>query len=530
MRLPRHLLMLLGLSVLSSLAQGKNLVVCTESSPEGFDIVQFTTAVTADAAAETVFNRLVGFRPGTTEVVPMLAESWEISSDGLAYAFHLRKGVKFHHTAYFTPTREMNADDVLWSFQRQLDPKHPWHRSSKVGYPYFESMDFKALLSRVEKRDEHTVVFTLSRREAPFLVDLAMAFTSIYSAEYADQLLKAGEQEKLNSQPIGTGPFVFSRYSKDAQVRFKAHPDYFLGKPPSDGLVFAITPDNNVRLQKLRANECQVALYPRPDDVAKLKTEAALKVAEIAAMTTGYIALNTSKPYLSDVRVRQAINLAFDKQAYVDALFGKGNAVPGVTPYPATLLGYNKGLSNPARDLSKARALLKEAGVADGTVLTLFTRNGGGATNPNPMLGAQMLQADLAQIGLKVDIRVMEWAEMLRRAKSGEHDMVSAGWAGDNGDPDNFLTPMLSCEAAKNGENYARWCNREFQTLIDQARTGTEPAHRATLYEQALAIFVREAPWITLAHPKMFTAMRSTVEGYTISPLSNNNFATTQVK
>ena len=150
-------------------------------------------------------------------------------------------------------------------------------------------------------------------------------------------------------------------------------------------------------------------------------------------------------------------DLAFDKEAYVNALFGKGNATVAVNPYPPTLLGFNHDLKNPTRDLDKARQLLKEAGVPEGTVYTLFTRNGGGPTNPNPMLGAQMMQADLAKVGIKVDIRVMEWGEMLKRAKNGENDMVSAGWAGDNGDPDNFMTPMLSCEAAKNGENYARW-------------------------------------------------------------------------
>jgi dipeptide transport system substrate-binding protein len=168
--------------------------------------------------------------------------------------------------------------------------------------------------------------------------------------------------------------------------------------------------------------------------------------------------------------------------------------------------------------------------VPEGTVFTLFTRNGGGATNPNPMLGAQMMQADLAKVGIKIDIRVMEWGEMLKRAKNGEHDMVSAGWAGDNGDPDNFLTPMLSCEAAKNGENYARWCNDKFQTLIDQAREKTDPAERAALYEQAQVIFNQDQPWISIAHTRMFTAMRNNVEGYHISPLTTNNFATTQVK
>ncbi|MDS9876929.1 ABC transporter substrate-binding protein [Pseudomonas protegens] len=511
-------------------ATAKPLVVCTEASPEGFDMVQYTTAVTADAVAETIFNRLVDFKPGTTDIEPALAESWDISPDGLQYTFHLRKGVKFHSTDYFTPTREMNADDVLWSFQRQLDPKHPWHDKSSVGFPYFESMGFKELLKSVEKIDDHTVVFTLTRREAPFLADVAMAFSSIFPAEYADKLLKEGKPSELNSKPIGTGPFIFTRYAKDAQVRFKANPDYFRGKPPADPLVLAITTDNNVRLQKLKANECQIALYPKPDDIPSIKADANLKVDELAAMTTGYIAMNTTRKYMSDVRVRKAIDIAFDKEAYVNSLYGKGNALVATGPYPPTLLGFNNSLKNPPRDLDKARALLKEAGVPEGTVITLFTRNGGGPTNPNPMLGAQMMQADLAKVGLKLDIRVMEWGEMLKRAKNGEHDMVSAGWAGDNGDPDNFLTPNLSCDAAKNGENYARWCNKTFQDLIDEARSDAEPAKRAELYEKAMLVFEQDQPWIPMAYPKMFTAMRKNVEGYHISPLTTNNFATTQVK
>lgn len=123
----------------------------------------------------------------------------------------------------------------------------------------------------MDKTDDHTVVITLTRAEAPFLRDMAMGFTSIYSAEYGDQLLKAGKTAELNSKPIGTGPFIFQRYNKDAQVRFKPNPDYFGGKPPADALVFAIATDSNVRLQKLRANECQIALYPKPEDVPAIK-------------------------------------------------------------------------------------------------------------------------------------------------------------------------------------------------------------------------------------------------------------------
>ena len=245
---------------------------------------------------------------------------------------------------------------------------------------------------------------------------------------------------------------------------------------------------------------------------------------------TSYIAINTGHKYLSDVRVRQALDIAFDKETYLNTVHGKGNALIAVNPYPPTMLGFNTSIQSPPRDLDKARALLKEAGVPPGYVITLFTRNGGGPTNPNPMLGAQLLQSDLKKIGLTLDIRVMEWGEMLKRAKAGEHDLVSTGWGGDNGDPDNFLTPLLSCEAAKNGENYARWCNKDFEALITRARNISEPAERAALYEQAQVIFHQDQPWINVTHPMLFTARRNNVEGYTLSPLTNNNFATTQVK
>lgn len=528
-----HLLKTALAAAVLSLSTGvlaKPLVVCTEASPEGFDIVQYTAATTADAASETIFNRLVAFKTGSTDIEPSLAASWDISADGKTYTFHLREGVKFQTTDYFKPSREFNADDVLWSFQRQLDPKHPWHEQTSLGYPYFEAMGFKDLIERIEKVDDHTVVFTLKRPESPFLRDMAMGFTSIYSAQYGDQLLKQGKPADLNSKPIGTGPFILSRYSKDAQIRYKANPDYFKGKPAADPLVFAITLDSNVRLQKVRANECQIAVYPKPEDVKALKADPNLKVDELDAMMTSYMAMNTEHKYLSDPRVREAISLALDKQNLVNTLFGEGNATPAVGPYPTTLLGYNRALHDAPHDPARARELLKAAGVPEGQELTVFTRNGGGPTNPNPALAAQLLQADMAKVGLKINIRVLEWGEMVKRIKLGEHDLAFYGWAGDNGDPDNFLSPNLSCDAARSGENAARWCNKDFDALLAQARVVTEPATRAALYEKAQVIFTQERPWVALAYPRLFTVLRNNVEGFHQSPLTNNNFATTNVK
>nr|WP_059390489.1 ABC transporter substrate-binding protein [Pseudomonas toyotomiensis] len=520
---------LLFAALLAAQAQAANLVVCSEASPEGFDIVQYTAATTADATAETLFERLVAFAPGSTEIVPALAESWEMADDGLSYTFTLREGVKFHANKDFTPSRTFNADDVLWSFQRQLDPVHPWHKLSLRGFPYAEAMGLAQLIELVEKLDEHRVRFVLKHPEAPFLANLAMGFASIYSAEYADHLLAAGTPERLNNVPIGTGPFIFERYAKDAQVRFRGNPDYWGGAPKVERLILAITPEPNVRQQRLKAGDCQIALYPRPVDIPALKADPQLQVLELDSLLTAYIGINTRHPPLDDVRVRQALNLAFDKAAYIRAQYGEGNATPAVAPYPATLWGHDETLQDWPHDPERARQLLTEAGHADGFALSIWTRPGGGPTNPNPGIGAQMLQADLAAIGIRSDIRVFEWGELIKRAKNGEHDLVFMGWAGDNGDPDNFLTPNLSCAAAESGENQAGWCDKAFDALITQARREPEQSKRAALYRQALAIFHEQAPWIALAHPKQFAALRKGVEGFVLSPMGSNNYSRVNV-
>jgi len=235
---------------LSPLVQAATLSVCTEASPEGFDVVQYNSLSTTNASADVLMNRLVDFDAKAAKLVPSLAQSWSVSPDGLVYDFKLRPGVKFHNTAYFTPSRELNADDVRFSFERMLDPTNPWHKVAQSGFPHAQSLQLPELIKKIETPDPLTVRFTLSRPDSTFLPALSMGFASIYSAEYADKLMKAGTPELMNSQPIGTGPFIFNRFQKDAVVRYKANPDYFAGKPAVDGLIFAITPDANVRLQK----------------------------------------------------------------------------------------------------------------------------------------------------------------------------------------------------------------------------------------------------------------------------------------
>jgi dipeptide transport system substrate-binding protein len=222
-------------------ADAKTLVYCSEGSPEGFNPSLFSAGTTFDASSRNIYNRLVEFERGTTKIVPALAESWEVSDDGLAYTFRLRAGVKFHTTKGFTASRDFNADDVIYSFARQLDPGHPDHELSGGSYEYFISMDMPAILKAVEKVDDLTVRFVLNRPEGPFIANMGMDFASVLSAEYAALMRAAGSPEKIDLEPIGTGPFQLVAYQKDAVIRYQAHPDYWAGKAPIDNLIFAIT-------------------------------------------------------------------------------------------------------------------------------------------------------------------------------------------------------------------------------------------------------------------------------------------------
>lgn len=183
-------------------------------------------------------------------------------------------------------------------------------------------MGLNATIKSVDKLDEHTVRFNLNNVDASFVQNLAMSFASVQSAEYAAQLLKEGKAEQINQKPIGTGPFVFKRYQKDAQIRYVANTQYW--KPEDvklDNLVFAITPDAAARLQKLKAGECQVSGYPRPADIDVMKQDPNLRVLQQAGFNLGFLAYNVTHPPLDQLKVRQALDMAIDKPAIIKAVY-----------------------------------------------------------------------------------------------------------------------------------------------------------------------------------------------------------------
>ncbi|SCK22288.1 ABC transporter substrate-binding protein [Vogesella sp. LIG4] len=510
-------------------AYAKPLTVCTEASPEGFDVVRYNSLTTTNASADVVFNRLVDYDARAGKVVPSLASSWKVADDGLSVSFTLRQNVSFHRTAWFKPGRPLNADDVVFSFQRMLNPDHPWYKTSPTGYPHAKSFQLDKLIKAVVKVDARTVRFDLNQPDATLVPLLTMGFASIYSAEYADQLARSGNFDQFNSQPVGTGPYVFQSFVKDSVVRYAANPAYFAGKPNAERLSYVITPDTAVRAQKIKAGECQISLSPKPQDIADAAGAAGVKVLSTPMFSTAFVALNSQHKPFDDKRVRQAVNLAFDKANYLKVEFA-GSAIAASNPFPPSTFGYNKAVKDYPLDIARARKLLADAGYGNGFDTTIWVRPTGSTLNPNPKAGAELLQADLAKVGIKAEIKVLEWGELIKRGKAGEHDLLFMGWAGDNGDADNFLTPQFSCAAVQSGTNFARYCDPALDKLITDARRIANPKQRAANYAKAQQIIKEQALWLPLAHPTAAVLTTGNVSGFQVSPFGRVDFSRVVVK
>ncbi|UGX89184.1 ABC transporter substrate-binding protein [Phyllobacterium meliloti] len=517
-----------ALSVLFSLAfitsvQAKTLVYCSEASPEGFDPALYSANSTWDASSKPVYNRLVEFRNGTTTVIPGLAESWTISEDHLTYTFKLRSNVKFHTTEYFTPSRNLNADDVVFSLKRQLDKNEPWHDYIQgVTWDMSSGMGFTELIKDISKVDDLTVKIVLTAPSAPVLANLAMDFASIVSKEYADQLRAEAKMSQFNELPIGTGPFQFVNYQPDATIRYIANSDYWGGKPPIDNLIFSITLDQSTRLQKLRAGECQIASYPAPADVEMLKADKDLTVLEEPGLNVAYLAYNTLVSPFDKVEVRQALNMAINKKAIVDAIF-QGMGQVAKNPLPPAVWGYNDAIKDDVYDPVQAKLILQKAGVKN-LAMKVWAMPVSRPYMPNARRTAELIQADFAQVGVSVEIVSYEWGEYLKKARDRNRDgAVILGGTSDNGDPDNLLSYFFSCSSV-GGSNFSNWCYQPLDTLLQMARTLSDQDERAKLYEKAQVIIKEQAPIASIDHSMVVMPMSKKVSGYVLDPLGSHRF------
>ncbi|MDR2787655.1 MAG: ABC transporter substrate-binding protein [Candidatus Accumulibacter sp.] len=499
----------------SARQEGGTFVFCFEASPEGFDSARSLTLSSYNAVTDPLYGRLLGFAPDGAAVVPELARSWETAQDGRQFTFHLRPGVKWHQTGYFKPSRELDADDVILSLDRLRRKDHPFNKAYGWSeYPYTKT--YATNIKRLEKIDPLTVRVTLEKPDAAFLANLAMPVSIIISAEYAGQLIRAGRLADINVKPIGTGPFRFRRYEKDAQIRYDAHPDYYAGRARFDQLIYAIVRDSATRLQKLRAGECHLSISPKPQEIALVEADPRLKLMETTGISTGFLAFNTRKKPLDNADVRRALSLAINRKALFDSVF-HSSAREAAGMLPPFMLGHDEKRRGIAHDPETAKALLKKAGIPPGFEIELWAMPIARSYNPDGRKFAEMIQADWAKVGIKAKIVTYEWGDYIRRAHAGEHQVISLGWSSDNGDPDNLLVPLLSC--ARQESSLSRWCHAGFEARLEKGRYEQDAKKRAALYRELEGILAAELPILPIAHGVFAQPMRREVEGYRVTPL-----------
>ncbi len=491
----------------------KTLVIAIGADQTGLD-PQTVQNNESGFVMSTIFDSIVNYKPGTSLVGPGLAESWTISPDGRVYTFKLRRGVSFHDG---TP---MNAHTVAEDVDRAIDPQNPCYVLARKGVDTYDDFTFGSAkdgtVARMDVLDDYTLRFTLPKPDAPFITSLAMVWQGIMSPAATKKYACDASQH-----PVGTGPFKFVEAVRNDHVTVEANPNYWGGRPKVDRIIFQVVPESATRMLKLERNEVQILADVPPSDYARVTGNPQLRLYSQAGLTILGVAMSTDLGPFRDVRVRQAMNYAVDKDAINKGLYG--GATTASQGMPPVLWGYNTSVRPYPYDVAKAKAL-REAGFPNG-----FTADMMVYANPrgyNPVGGAKLgeaVQGYLAKVGVTVKITQYEWGAYLDRLRHTPWEgFAISGWSGDNGDPDNFLGDLFEWDEAAGHartNNNARHHNPAYDRLIQQGRQVTDQARRAQIYMEANRILHDDAPWIFINHTNQVRAARASVRGFLLNPL-----------
>ena len=479
------------------------LVVGQVAEPATMD-PHVATAVNDFRILVNIYEGLVRYAPGTLEVEPALAESWEISEDGTVYTFQLRDGVTFHDGTAF------NAEAVKFNFDRMLDEDHPLHGTGPFPLSFF----FGAI-EETEVVDELTVRFHLNEPYAPFLSNLAYPTGLIVSPTAVETHV-----DEYARNPAGTGPFMFRVWESNRQVALQRNPDYWNGEPPLAGVVFRPITDANARVSEMLSGGIDLMVEVPPDNVQLFAEDAQFTLYEEAGPHLWFLILNTKEPPFDDVRMRQAVNYAIDKESLVtNVLQGTATVAAGPTP-EAFAWAYNEDLEPYPYDPDRARELLAEAGYEDGAETVFFVTEGGsGMLDPVPMGTA--IQADLAAVGIDAEIQTYEWNTFLNQVNpglEGKAGMAQMAWMTNDPDTLPFLALRTEAMPDQGGFNSGYYSNPEVDALLEQARRETDQDERARLYKEMQAIVQEDAPWAFVANWKQNAVTTANVENFSLEP------------
>ena len=457
---------------------------------------------------DNIYDTLVQYKDGSTDIEPGLATSWESSEDGLTWTFHLRKGVTFHDGTPF------NAEAVLFSLNRQHDKTHPFN-NIEGSYIYWSATGLAEIVDKITAIDEFTVQIQLKTAYSPFIYTIAITPFSIVSPTAVKEFGDA-----YTNNPVGTGPFKFVQWDRSDKIVLQANENYWGGRPKLDRVIFRSIPDNAVRLIELQRGGLHAMEFPNPDDLQQIQDDDSLVLLSQPGTNIGYLAMNMDKPPLDNLKVRLAINHAINKSDIIKHLY-QGLGVPAKNPIPPTMWSYDDTIKDFDYNPKLAKQLLAEAGYPNGFETTLWALPVPRPYIPDGRALAEVLQSELQNVGIKTKIVTYDWGTYLEKTKNGEHDMAMLGWSADLGDPDNFFYFLLSKSSAeKPAGNIAFYRSDAMQNVLEQARATSDKEKRTALYEQAQQIFHEDVPWVPLAHAKQILVINKKVKNLKLHPLN----------
>ncbi|MHB9144802.1 MAG: ABC transporter substrate-binding protein [Symbiobacteriia bacterium] len=458
-------------------------------------------------AEKMVFDALLDY-DATTHLEPRLAVAMpQVSADAKVYTFTLRKGVKFHNG------RELTADDVAYSITRVLDPV-----TKSPGAGFFtgidgaqDFIDGKAkTVSGIKVKDPYTIEFTLSQPDVTFLNKMALDFAFVVPKEEVE---KWGDA--FGHHPVGTGPFVFKEWVSGQHLTFERNPNYFIpGVPKLDKVTIEVGVTPEVALLRVEKGDLDLMGDPIPAaDYARIKNDPAWKnrLTTQPQVSTMYLAINTQMKPFTDVRVRQALNMAIDKDRIVKLMGGRGTVANQILP--PLMPGYDKSYQGYAYDPDKAKALLAQAGYPDGFSTEMEVI----AVDPQPKL-AESMQQDLAKIGVKVTLRTLASSTVINDAGTkGKVPLVWSGglaWIQDYPDPDDFYGPILgSSSAVQGGWNWSWYANPQLDAMADQARGMVDPTARMAVIQTLFRKLMDDAVWVPVYNGEYDIAHSEKLQG-----------------
>ncbi|MCG3135075.1 MAG: Periplasmic dipeptide transport protein [Planctomycetes bacterium] len=465
-----------------------------------------------------VMETLVGFRYGTAELAPGLATSWSASADGLVWTFDLRDA-KFHDGT------TVDAEAVVFSFERQKDPAHPAHTAE---CPYWQ--DSFGVVESVKAVGPKRVEIRLTSAFAPFEASMALFSMSIVSpAAWKSEGIDPATGKyryRFGEKPVGSGPYRFVRWTRGDRIVLDRFDGWWgaadsgaagPGTPPSR-IVWKVVKDNTQRLLAVESGQADVIDGVNPQDEARARANPSLVVATQPGLNIAYFAMNNTRKPFDDPRVRRAVAHLVSKETIRKAAYDGAGEV-AVTPVPRAMPGWIDPGSRP-RDVDAAKALLREAGLPDGFEFTILVMDNPRPYMPRPKDVAIQIQQDLAAAGIRAKIDVKQFNRVLDDAKNARHDAVLLGWSADYSDPDNFLFVLLDKTTARVGSanNVSFYTDEAVHALLLAARETTDRAARMKLYAEAQKRIHEDAPMLPLVTLPEIRVLSKRVRNYAIHP------------